>query len=143
SFLHDVVAWAEAYVAGSEASKSRGIETENRPHAEEIGREIADIDQHGFWSAFFGIGTPTDGPLIRRVLIAMLAEQKNYWWFSLRIGLEAAERGEIDPLFAPSRRRRGQRPFVVDYWRMRAIAHVHFLWGKGLSKEEAFSKVAG
>jgi hypothetical protein len=64
------------------------------------------------------------------------------WMFdSLRVALQALEKGEVHAIVQPSVTGRHDRPWTWDEMRARALEHVAFLCGQGLNKTTARKRV--
>src|SRR5262245_45462607 len=82
---------------------------------------------------------------LRNVIVRLLAssdENSVVWRDPLRHALRAANAGEVHPLFDPGKKRRRGRPYVLDSARAIAVAHVHYLRGKGFKKHVALERVS-
>lgn len=82
---------------------------------------------------------------LRRVIVKLLlstSADSSVWRFPLSHGLSALNSGEQAPFVTPSKTRRRGRPYELDQARSAAVAHVHYLTGKGIKKHVALSRVA-
>ena len=82
---------------------------------------------------------------LRNAIVRLLAssEQKSgVWRDPLSHALRAANAGELHPLFHPGKKRRRGRPYLLDSARAVAVAHVHYLSGKGFKKHVALDRVS-
>ena len=82
---------------------------------------------------------------LRRVIVRLLSStdaNSSFWRFPLGSALRAANAGERDAFFEPSKTRRRGYPYQLDVRRATAVSHVYYRWGKGLKKHVAMEQVA-
>jgi hypothetical protein len=82
---------------------------------------------------------------LRNVIVRLLAsseQNSSVWRDPLSHALRAANAGEVHPLFDPGKKRRRGKPYVLDSARAVAVAHVHYLVGKGFKKHVALDRVS-
>jgi hypothetical protein len=86
-----------------------------------------------------------DDATLRRVIVRLLlstSANSSVWRFPLSHALRALNYGEQDQFFKPSKSRRRGQSYQLDWARANAVAHIHYLLGKGLKKHVATAKVA-
>lgn len=86
----------------------------------------------------------TDDVLRRAIARLLLSTDANssFWRFPLEHALRAANAGELASLCKPSMTRRRGQPYRLDYTKANAVAHVHYLIGKGIKKHIALERIA-
>jgi hypothetical protein len=87
----------------------------------------------------------SDAAALRNAIVRLLASSEqtsSVWRDPLSHALRAANAGEVHPLFDPGKKRRRGRPYVLDSARAVAVAHVHYLVGKGFKKHVALDRVS-
>ena len=60
----------------------------------------------------------------------------------LQSGLQALNTGEQTPLMTPSSAGEWRQPYSLAQIRLRAILHLHYLWGRGGTKKKALETIA-
>jgi hypothetical protein len=81
---------------------------------------------------------------LRRVIVRLhlsTSANSSFWRFPLQKALRAANAGERDEFFEPTKTRRRGNPFQLDVRRAWAISHVYYLWGQGIKKHVAQERV--
>ncbi len=83
--------------------------------------------------------------VVRRVIWSLLLTTElnsGFWRDPLVDALMAADAGEVNSLFTPSKTRLRGQPYPLDKARSGAVAHVYYLVGKGIKKHIARERTA-
>jgi len=90
-------------------------------------------------------GAGIDIETIRRVIDELhwsTDANSSFWRFPLGRALRALNYGEMDPFFAPSKKKVRGKAYTLASYRALAISHVYFRQGKGFKKHAALEAVA-
>lgn len=140
----ELLLWAQSQIAGYEVTKEspRWREELVKRLGGEFDEDSHELEQIGL--SFTHLGILPNVEVLRKVIYRLLhstAAKTSFWVAPLSVALRAANAGELDIIFEPTKTRRRGRPYQLDVARAIAIAHVYYLTGKGIKKYIALERI--